>query len=86
MPILKLEDMLNSEGQTTRIQILKFLLEKPRTPYEISKLTGLNYSTVRYHLDVLQKFGLVNYSKDRRMRIVYRITKDGINLLRNEGV
>ncbi|MCQ4343000.1 MAG: winged helix-turn-helix domain-containing protein [Sulfolobaceae archaeon] len=79
MPILKLEEMLNSEGQSTRIQILKLLLEKPRTPYEISKLTGLNYSTVRYHLDLLQRFGLVKANKNGK--ILYTITKDGVNLI-----
>ncbi len=79
MPILKLEEMLNSEGQSTRIQILKLLLEKPRTPYEISKLTGLNYSTVRYHLDLMQRFGLVKANKNGK--ILYTITKDGVNLI-----
>ena len=79
MPILKLEEMLNSEGQSTRIQILKLLLEKPRTPYEISKLTGLNYSTVRYHLDLMQRFGLVKANKNGK--ILYTITKDGANLI-----
>ncbi|MCQ4335300.1 MAG: winged helix-turn-helix domain-containing protein [Sulfolobaceae archaeon] len=79
MPILKLEEMLNSEGQSTRIQILKLLLEKPRTPYEISKLTGLNYSTVRYHLDLMQRFGLVKAIKNGK--ILYTITKDGANLI-----
>ena len=79
MPILKLEEMLNSEGQSTRIQILKLLLEKPRTPYEISKLTGLNYSTVRYHLDLMQRFGLVKANKNGK--ILYTITKDGMNLI-----
>ena len=79
MPILKLEEMLNSEGQSTRIQILKLLLEKPRTPYEISKLTGLNYSTVRYHLDLMQRFGLVKAIKNGK--ILYTITKDGVNLI-----
>ncbi|MDT7899134.1 MAG: winged helix-turn-helix domain-containing protein [Sulfolobales archaeon] len=79
MPILKLEEMLNSEGQSTRVQILKLLLEKPRTPYEISKLTGLNYSTVRYHLDLMQRFGLVKANKNGK--ILYTITKDGVNLI-----
>ncbi|MCQ4449410.1 MAG: winged helix-turn-helix domain-containing protein [Sulfolobales archaeon] len=79
MPILKLEEMLNSEGQSTRIQILKLLLEKPRTPYEISKLTGLNYSTVRYHLDLMQRFGLVKANKNGK--ILYTVTKDGVNLI-----
>jgi len=79
MPILKLEEMLNSEGQNTRVQILKLLLEKPRTPYEISKLTGLNYSTVRYHLDLMQRFGLVKANKNGK--ILYTITKDGVNLI-----
>ncbi|MCG2871080.1 MAG: winged helix-turn-helix domain-containing protein [Sulfolobales archaeon] len=79
MPILKLEEMLNSEGQSTRIQILKLLLEKPRTPYEISKLTGLNYSTVRYHLDLMQRFGLVKANKNGKT--LYTITKDGANLI-----
>lgn len=79
MPILKLEEMLNSEGQNTRIQILKLLLEKPRTPYEISKLTRLNYSTVRYHLDLMQRFGLVKANKNGK--ILYTITKDGVNLI-----
>ena len=84
MPILKLDELVNSKGQETRIKILQLLSEKPRSPYEIAKMLDLNYSTVRYHLDMLQKFGLV--TSDKRRKILYRITKDGEKLLAASAV
>ncbi len=84
MPILKLDELVNSKGQETRIKILQLLSEKPRTPFEIAKILNLNYSTVRYHLDVMQKFGLVTATKNGK--IIYKITKDGSNLLKGSSL
>ena len=84
MPILKLDELVNSKGQETRIKILQLLSEKPRSPYEIAKILDLNYSTVRYHLDMMQKFGLVTSVKQGK--ILYRITKDGTNLLKGSSL
>ncbi|BBD73108.1 hypothetical protein HS1genome_1497 [Sulfodiicoccus acidiphilus] len=44
---------------STRQYILSLLESGPASAYSLSKVTGLNYCTVRYHLDVLTREGLV---------------------------
>ncbi|MEM0373585.1 MAG: winged helix-turn-helix domain-containing protein [Sulfolobaceae archaeon] len=79
MPILKLEDIFSSKGWDTRKRILEELLKSPSTAYSLSRRLNLNYSTVRYHLYLLEKFGLVKSEKNGKG--VYRITKQGIQWL-----
>jgi DNA-binding IclR family transcriptional regulator len=50
-----------SEQKTVKEKLLDFLgsQDKPLMPKEISRLTGLNYNTVRARLHDLRKEGLV---------------------------
>ncbi|WP_233417980.1 helix-turn-helix domain-containing protein [Desulfurococcus amylolyticus] len=50
-----------SEQKTVKEKLLEFLSnqDKPLMPKEISRLTGLNYNTVRARLHDLRKEGLV---------------------------
>ncbi|MEL9908882.1 MAG: helix-turn-helix domain-containing protein [Desulfurococcus sp.] len=50
-----------SEQKTVKEKLLEFLgnQDKPLMPKEISRLTGLNYNTVRARLHDLRKEGLV---------------------------
>ncbi|EZQ06570.1 MULTISPECIES: winged helix-turn-helix domain-containing protein [Acidianus] len=61
--IAKLNEVVEGKGWETRRKILQELNQHPSTAYELSKSLGLNYSTVKYHLDLLQKVGLVSYMK-----------------------
>jgi len=50
-----------SEQKTVKERLLEFLAkqDKPLMPKEISRLTGLNYNTVRARLHDMRKEGLV---------------------------
>ncbi|MEM1628249.1 MAG: helix-turn-helix domain-containing protein [Desulfurococcaceae archaeon] len=50
-----------SEAKTVKEKLLEFLRSqtKPLMPKEISRLTGINYNTVRARLHDLKKEGLV---------------------------
>jgi len=79
MQILKLEDIFLNKGWETRKRILEELLKEPNTAYSISRKLNLNYSTVRYHLHLLERFGLVKSESNGKG--IYRITKSGIKWL-----
>lgn len=70
----KLEDIVSSKGWETRKRMLEELSKKPTTAYELAKRLNLNYSTVRYHLELLERTGLVTV--DKGSRYVYKVTKN----------
>lgn len=78
MSITKVDELLALPGWETRKRIIEALRGGPKTAYEISKELKINYSTARYHLELLQKFGLVNIRKGRKY--YYELTKNA-NLL-----
>jgi predicted transcriptional regulator len=78
MSITKVDELLALPGWETRKRIIETLRDGPKTAYEISKELKINYSTARYHLELLQKFGLVNIRKGRKY--YYELTKNA-NLL-----
>ncbi len=47
-------------GHSTRRRILRLLTQKPRYPYELSKILGLTSRVVIKHLEVLQNVGIVS--------------------------
>jgi DNA-binding transcriptional ArsR family regulator len=48
-----------SEGGLNRARILLALKERPMNSNQLSEELGLNYKTVRHHLDVLEKNELI---------------------------
>ncbi len=70
----KLDEIIASKGWDTRRKILEELSKKPSTAYELAKKLGMNYSTIRYHLELLERAGLV--TADKGNRYVYKITKN----------
>ncbi len=48
-----------SEGGLNRARILLALRDQPHNSNQLSERVGLNYKTVRHHLDVLEKNELV---------------------------
>ncbi|BCU69281.1 ArsR/SmtB family transcription factor [Stygiolobus caldivivus] len=81
MSITKVDELLTLPGWETRKKIIDSLQEGPKTAYELSKELNINYSTARYHLELLQKFGLVNIRKGRKY--YYELTKNAKLLLRD---
>ncbi|GGP21719.1 hypothetical protein GCM10007981_14670 [Thermocladium modestius] len=48
-----------SRGGWMRFQIMLALKEKPMNPNQLAKHLGVNYRTIIYHLEILEKHGLV---------------------------
>jgi DNA-binding transcriptional ArsR family regulator len=44
-----------SAGAKTRAQVLKAIRQEPRNAQQLSEALGLDYSTVRHHLKVMQQ-------------------------------
>ena len=56
-----LDRVFKALGHSTRRRILRLLAQKPRYPYEIKKILGLDSSRVAIkHLEVLQSVGIVS--------------------------
>lgn len=53
-----------TRGGDNRAAILQALRDQPRNPNQLAEEVGLNYDTVRHHLEVLQDNGVVTASGD----------------------
>ncbi len=51
--------LVNTQGGENRIKILHEILTKPQNAHELCGLLQLNYKTIRYHLDLLEKNNIV---------------------------
>ena len=51
--------LLNTQGGESRTKILKEIFKKPCNAHELCNLLKLNYKTIRYHLDILEKNGII---------------------------
>lgn len=48
-----------SRGGLMRLRILLLLKKKPMNPHQLAKALNVNYRTVIYHLELLERYGLV---------------------------
>jgi len=78
--ILNMEDLLEQPGWNTRKMILEEVKKQSKNINELVNKLGLNYSTIRYHLELLEKFGLVKEERIGRKRY-FQITKEGLVVL-----
>ncbi|MFB6170444.1 MAG: ArsR/SmtB family transcription factor [Haloarculaceae archaeon] len=56
--------LTGARGGPTRIRILEALDSRPWNAHQLAEELDLDYTTVRYHLDVLQEHDLVKNSTD----------------------
>lgn len=56
----KLKNLLKAIGDNSRFEILRYLATKPSTQKELADFTGLNKSTISYHINLLFKASLID--------------------------
>jgi predicted transcriptional regulator len=83
MEISKTIEIIKSLADTSRLRVLKALMEKPRYVEELAHRLDLAASTVSFHLKKLESAGLVNQSKEQYY-IMYKVNDELMELsLRN---
>jgi len=60
-----------SAGADTRRRVLRAIRERPRNAQQLSQGLDLDYTTVRHHLRVLEKNGLVTTTGDRYGKLYF---------------
>lgn len=70
--IVKLEEVLENKGWETRKKILEEISAREMTAYELSKKLGLNYSTVKYHLELMERVGLITVKRGNNNKYLYK--------------
>ena len=73
--------LLSSE---TRMEILKSIADRRKTLSELSKEIGISKSSVKEHLEKLEKAGLIKRVDEGRKWIYYEITEEGAKIVRPE--
>ena len=74
--------LLSSE---TRMEILNSLADRRKTLTELAKEIGLSKSSVKDHLEKLERAGLIRRIDEGRKWIYYEITQEGLRILKPEA-
>ena len=61
----------SSIGAATRVRILLAIRERPRNALQLAEALGLDYTTVRHHLRVLGRNGLVTATGERYGQVYF---------------
>jgi DNA-binding transcriptional ArsR family regulator len=61
----------SSMGAPTRARVLLAIREQPRNAQQLSGALGLDYTTVRHHLRILSKNGLVTTAGERYGQVYF---------------
>ena len=61
----------SSAGASTRIRLMKVIREQPQNALRLAEALRLDYTTVRHHLRVLEKNGLVATAGDRYGQVYF---------------
>ncbi len=60
-----------SAGADTRSRVLRAIREQPRNAQQLAQALDLDYTTVRHHLRVMEKNGLVTTTGDRYGKLYF---------------
>jgi DNA-binding transcriptional ArsR family regulator len=63
-----------TRGGPTRLQIMLELLKRPYNANQLTERLGLDYKTVRRHLEVLVENGLIFVSKEMKYGELYHLS------------
>jgi len=75
----ELLNALKALAEPTRLRILRYLLEGPRTPSELARVLRLRLPTVIHHLDNLRLAGLVLVTVSPETERRYALRMEGVN-------
>jgi len=77
-------DVLKVLAVDTRMDMLKQLAQRSKTPSELSQILGKSSSTIVEHLDAMMKVGLVRkIQQPGKKWIYYELTEKGVEILSN---
>lgn len=79
MEISKSVEIIKSLADSSRLQVVNSLMERPQYVEELAHRLNLAVSTVSFHLKKLETAGLVSKTKEQYY-IVYKINEDIFNL------
>jgi signal transduction histidine kinase/CheY-like chemotaxis protein len=69
---IAMDDMQEDEAQDNRKQIYRYISDNPGTHLrKTAKELNINLSTLRYHIDLLEKEGLIVSQKQNNLKIYY---------------
>ena len=63
-----------TRGGPNRLHILYILSSRPYNANQLAKKTGLDYKTIKHHLEILVENGLVRVSEEARYGELYYLT------------
>ncbi len=81
--------IVGTRGGNTRALILKHLIDKPHNANQLADALNMDYKTVRHHLDVLVKNGIITKEKSNGYTTVYFPSKnigDSLLFISGEGM
>jgi DNA-binding transcriptional ArsR family regulator len=61
----------SSLGAATRVRLLRAIRERPRNALQLAEALGVDYTTVRHHLRVLSRNGLVSAAGERYGQVYF---------------
>ncbi|MFB6188686.1 MAG: winged helix-turn-helix domain-containing protein [Halapricum sp.] len=56
--------LASSRGADTRVRLLRAIEDRPRNPNQLADALGMDYTTIRHHLRVLEDNNVVEASSD----------------------
>ncbi len=60
-----------SAGAETRRRVLRAIREQPRNAQQLAQALGVDYTTVRHHLRVMEQNGIVTTAGDRYGKLYF---------------